>query len=625
MNPGFITTNKKFAAFFWTQFMGAFNDNFFKNSLIVLVTFRGVQLLGLAPESLVAVAGGLFILPFFLFSPLAGQLSDKFEKSQIVRWTKVSEIAIMTVAAVGFLAGSWMLLLFVLFLMGTQSTFFGPVKYSMIPELVSNEDLTEGNAFIELGTFLSILLGTIAGGFVTTLPSSVNWIAAGVLVFAIIGYLFSRKIPETEVMAGDLKIQWNPFPEFVNLFQILRERKVIWNSALGISWFWFFGAGILSVLPIYVKDYLMADEQVVTLFLAMFTLGIGMGSILCEKMSFKQVELGVVPIGSLGLTVFLLDLFLIVPPWLGTPVTFSEFFSSFQGWRLAVDFFFMSVFGGIFIVPLYTLVQERSHPETRSRVIAANNILNAIFMVGASVVVLLFYRFNLNPAEIFAVFAGFNVLVAVYIYSLVPEFTLRFYSWVLSHVMYRVKTVGRENIPKTGACILAANHVTFVDWLLLSGACKRPARFVMYYKFFEIPLIRYLMKQARVIPISGAKENPNILKRAFETMGQELTNGQVVIIFPEGQLTSDGQLNLFRPGVVKALGKNPCPVVPVVIHGMWNSLFSRSKNKDRAHRRKVTIEFLKPISPEHFQLENLESLVAEKLGEVAPHKKKVSQ
>ncbi len=618
LNWQLATTDKKFAPFFWTQFWGAFNDNYFKNALVVLVAFRGVQLLGLDSASIVALAGGLFILPFFLFSPLAGQFSDKYEKSKIIRATKLLEIFIMFFAALGFLFQSYLILLGLLFLMGTQSTFFGPVKYSIIPELIKPSQLTESNALIELGTFLSILLGTIAGGLVTALPGADYYIAFGLLFFSVVGYVASLGVPI--VHAGDphLKVKWNPGPEYISLIKIIGEKKALFNSVLAISWFWFFGAGILSVLPVYVKDYLYGNENVVTLFLAMFTLGVGLGSVLCEKISYQRAEIGVVPIGSLGLTVFILDLYFVGSSWLGDQtlgsVNVSIFLSQFSGWRLLFDFFMMSVFGGIFIVPLYTLLQERARPESRSRVIAAANIMNAIFMVIASIVVMIFYKMRLSPVEIFAIFGLMNIVVSIYIYSVVPEFTLRFYSWVLARLIYSIKVDGLKHIPKDKAFVLVANHVSYVDWLILSGVSPRPLSFVMYYKFFEIPFIRHLMKQAKVIPMASAKENQQILDQAFIKISQELKLDNVICIFPEGKLTSDGQLSPFRPGLLKILENDPVVVVPVVIHGLWQSIFSRALRKDKIHRRKIKIEFLTPIQAKDIDLKKLEILFLSQLG-----------
>ncbi len=624
MNFKMVTSDKRFAPFFWTQFWGAFNDNFFKNALVIIVAYRGVQLLGMDYGSLVAVAGGLLILPFFLFSPIAGQLSDKYEKSKIVRATKKLEIFIMLIAAFGFFLQSYLLLLGLIFLMGTQSAFFGPVKYSIIPELVDPDTLTEGNALTEFGTMLSILLGTIAGGAVTSIPGADPVIGVGLVVFAILGFVAARKVPPVTAGDPDLKLQWNPFPVFGSLWKILRSQVAIFNTVLAISWFWFFGAGVLSVLPVYVKDHILGNENVATLFLAMFTLGVGVGSILCEKLSYKRVEIGLVPIGSLGLTLFVVDLFLVGAPWEGAPsasITLPEFIGRFEGWRLMFDFFMMSVSGGLFIVPLYTLLQERSESQSRSRVIAATNIMNALFMVVASLVLILFYRWDYNPAEILLSFAIMNVVVAIYIYTVVPEFTLRFYSWVLSRIVYSIETKGIEHIPKENSFVLVSNHVTYVDWLILAGACKRPVSYVMYYKFFKIPLINLLMRQARVIPIASQKEDPEILEKAFVTISSELNNQTPVCIFPEGTLTDNGKLKIFKPGVTKIIEKDPVPVVPVVIHGLYGSIFSRAPRKDRPHRRKLVVEFFPPIPASDVTLEKLELIIAGELNEVPPHQR----
>lgn len=430
MQWNFVTSNKRFAPFFWTQFGGAFNDNFFKNALVVLVAFRGVQLLGLDSASLVAVASGLFICPFFLFSPIAGQICDKYEKSQIIRGTKLWEVVIMLFAAIGFLLQSYEVLLGILFLMGMQSAFFGPVKYSVIPELVKDSQLVTANAFIELGTFLSILLGTIAGGGVTALPQADLFIALGLVVFALFGYYSARQVPEVGVGASDLTINWNPLPEYASLWRILYQNKSLLTAVLAISWFWFYGAGVLSVLPIYVKEFLQGDETVVTLFLSMFTLGVGVGSMLCERFSGERAELGLVPVGGFGLSLFIVDLYVVGNPWESASVTLTNFVEQGVGWRMMFDFFMMSIFGGIFIVPLYTLLQERSKVKTRSRVIAAMNVMSALFMVGASLILLVFYHWSLQPHEIFLVFSLMNGCALLGL-LLIEEYRVQFLTYIL--------------------------------------------------------------------------------------------------------------------------------------------------------------------------------------------------
>ena len=609
-----VFRDKKFTPMFWTQFFGAFNDNVMKNALVLLITYRGVSLMGLETNALVAAAGGIFILPFALFSTHAGQVADKFEKSRLIRFTKLWELMIMVLAGVGFYFDSWSILMFLLFLMGVQSTFFGPLKYSIVPNLVDPDRLTEGNAYIQLGTFIAILLGTIVGGATTKLDSATIVIVSILLTVSILGWFASTKIPNVKVGQSDLKFRKNPFPTMKTFWGIIREKKAVFNSVLGISWFWFFGAGILSVLPVYCKNYLGVDQTVATAFLAMFTIGIATGCILCSKLSFKRVEIGLVPIGSLGMTLFLIDLYFIVPSWPmdpAVPLGLQQFFSYGESWHLLADFLLMSVFAGFYILPLNTLIQERSHVESRARVIAANNILNAIFMVIASILVMVFYSLHFSHPQVFLVFAVLNAVAAIYIYSIVPEFTLRLYSWFICHLMYRLKVIGAENIPKEGPAILTCNHVSFVDWLILSAVSPRPMRFIMYYKFFEIPLLRHLMKQARVIPIAGAKEDPEILEQAYAQIRQDLNDGEIVCIFPEGKVTYDGKVAPFKPGLLKMLKTTPVPVVPMALTGMWGSLFSR-KNKSKRPRRfwhRIQVQVAPPMPPKGFRLETLESQI----------------
>ncbi len=620
-----ILRDKQFAGLFWTQLFGALNDNFLKTAMVTLITFKGVSMAGLDANSLVAAAGGLFILPFFIFSPIAGQLSDKYEKTYIVRLTKIWELVIMAVGVLGFYLGSFPLLMLVLFLMGVQSAFFGPAKYSMIPQIVAPEKLMASNAYVELGTFLAILLGTIGGGLAADSDYSAHIISVGILLLALCGIFTSRWLLPIPRGVPDLKIHWNPIPQFKEMWTLLRERTAVYNSVLAISWFWFFGAGILSVLPIYVKEFLKGDASVATAFLTMFTVGIGIGSVLSEKFSHERVEIGLVPLGSLGMSIFMIDLFLIWPSWIGSQselMSFTQFVATYEGKRLLVDFLMTSIFGGLFIVPLYALVQERSHPESRSRVVAANNVMNALFMVVSSLLVMVFYHFKLSLPQIFLALALMNLAVSVYVYSVVPEFTLRFISFILSRLLYRIRVEGEHNIPKEGGVILACNHLSFIDFLLVMGAVRRPARFIMYYKFFEIPLLRYIMRQARVIPIAGRGEDETIMTRAFETVSKELKEGEVVCIFPEGKITHDGFLAPLKPGILKIVEKDPVPVVPMAINGLWGSMFSRKDGPafikaPRKLWRRIEIKIAEPIPARQLTMERLEKSLRQIVEEPA--------
>jgi 1-acyl-sn-glycerol-3-phosphate acyltransferase len=446
-----------------------------------------------------------------------------------------------------------------------------------------------------MGTFLAILLGTIGGGVLISLPGGQWWLAAVTLALAGMGILTAYRVPKTKAACPELMISVNPIPSLIESMKLLRETKAVFNSVLGISWLWFFGAAVLSTLPTYCKDFLGAGEQVVTCFLATFTIGTAIGSFLCEKLSFKRVEIGLVPIGSLGMTIFLVDLFFARPEWLVDKthlLTMSEFVAQPGSTRLLFDFFMMSLFGGLFVLPLYTLIQERSHPESRSRVIAGNNIVNALFMVVSSVVVMLFHAMNFSYPQIFLALGIMNLAVAFYIYSIVPEFTLRFIAWIIARTLYRIRSVGEDNIPKQGPVVLVCNHVSFADWLVILALVRRPVRFVMYYKFFEIPLLRYLMKQAKVIPIAGAKEDPKIMEEAFNQVARELEDGEIICIFPEGKVTRDGEMAVFRPGIEKILQRNAVPVVPMALKGLWGSFFGYGGGKAF---RKAPRRWLSPV------------------------------
>ncbi|RME18294.1 MAG: MFS transporter [Bdellovibrio sp.] len=622
MRASDLFRGRKFWPLFVTQFLGAFNDNLFKNALVFLIAFKGIQVVGMHSESLVALSGGLFILPFFLFSATAGQLADRYPKHKIVRLTKLWEILVMLLAAFGFYWQWYSLLLFVLFLMGMQSTFFGPVKYSLLPELLEEQELVGGNAYIEMGTFLAILLGTIAGGLMSALPNAEIWIIIGVLSVAVAGFVFSLWVPKVEAQSSALKISWDFFKPTLEILKISAKKKAVFYSLLAISWFWFLGAGILSLVPFYGKSTLGGNQQVVTFLLALFTLGIGLGSIICEKLSFDRVEIGLVPIGSLGISLFLFDLFSIIPSWdpRAGLMNISDLLSHSEGLRIMFDFFMFSLFGGFYIVPLYTLLQQRSEAGERSRVIAANNIFNALFMVISSLLLMAFYHWKLTNQQIFLMYGLLNLLVAFYVYFKVPEFTLRFWAWVLSHFLYRLKVFGWRHVPEKGPVLLVCNHQSFVDWLIISGAIKRPIRFVMYYKFLNIPFLKHFMKQAKVIPIAGKNEDLCILKQAFETMKESLSRGEVVCIFPEGNLTPDGQIKEFKKGVEKLLKELPVPVVPMALEGLWGGFFSRVNGKAFSvwprWRHPVKLVVGRPLKPEGLTAKSLEAEV-KKLFEVA--------
>jgi 1-acyl-sn-glycerol-3-phosphate acyltransferase len=613
-----LFTQKKFWPLFWTQFFGAFNDNLLKNALVIMVTFQSATVFGLPSSQIVALAGGIFILPFFLFSAISGQLADKFEKSKITRWVKVFEVAIMILAAVGLVAKVFELLLFCLFLAGLQSTIFGPIKYSILPQHLNHEEIVGGNALVEAGTFLAILLGTIAGGVLIQGESGPIVVSAALLIVAAIGYAASVFVPKAEAVDPGLKLEFEPFGPTWKIFGFAKRTRSVYLSILGISWFWFFGAALLSMFAPLCRDVFNSNENLVTVFLATFSLGTALGSLLCEKLSRQHLELGLVPLGSIGLTVSAIALSFHTSGYVQTSEVRQslDFISSQTGFLILLDLFLLSVFGGFFIVPMYTLMQERSEPQYRSRIIAANNILNALFMVVSSIMLAAMFHFEVPISTAILILGILNAVVAIYIYTLLPEFLLRFLVWGLTRFLYRVRTFGHENIPKQGAAILIANHLSFVDWMVIAAGIKRPVRFVMDHSYFRGFLIKRILVRAKVIPIAPAKENPELLEKAYAQMAAELRDGEIVCIFPEGKVTYDGKMNPFKPGILKMLAATPVPVVPMGIHGLWGSRFSRQKRSERKLEPPtlwplVTLRVGSVISPDMVTLERLEKVVEE--------------
>jgi MFS family permease len=427
-----LLSERRFLPLFITQFLGAFNDNVLKNAMVILITFQGARMSGFDPKLMVNACAGLFILPFFLFSATAGQLADKSEKSQLIRLVKQLEIGIMLIAAVGFWLPSLPLLLSSLFLMGMHSTLFGPIKYSILPQHLHEDELIGGNALIESGTFLAILLGTILGGTLIGLgEDGRHYASAACFTIAVLGYIASRGVPQAPAPEPGLRINWNPLTETWRNLGFAKQNRSVFLSILGISWFWFYGAMFLSQFPAFAKENLGGNESVVTLLLAIFSVGIGVGSLLCEKISGKQIEPGIVPLGSIGLTLFAVDLYFAAPAaGTFTGLSATQFIAQASSLRVLADLTLIGVFGGFYCVPLYALIQTRSEANMRSRIIAGNNILNALFMVIAALLAIGLLGAGCSVPQLFLITAVLNAFIAAYIYTLRPEFINRFFAWL---------------------------------------------------------------------------------------------------------------------------------------------------------------------------------------------------
>lgn len=571
-----LLRQRRFGPFFWTLFSGAANDNLFKFAFTVMVTYQ-LSVSWLPPALAGLVIGALFILPFLLFSATSGQLTDKFEKTRMIRFVKNLEIVIMLIAAWGFVMANVPALLACTFLMGLHSTLFGPVKFSYLPQVLNERELTGGNGMVEMGTFVAILLGNVVGGLIVAIPEvGPQNVAMACVAVAVVGRLMASRIPLAPATDPGLKINWNPATETWRNLKLAHENTVVFRSMLGISWMWFFGAVFLSQFPSFAKEVLHGDEQVASLLLVVFSIGIGTGSLLCEVLSRRHVEIGLVPLGSIGMSVFAVDLYFSsrgLPP--AAVMGLSAFVAQSAHWRVMLDLLLLSLFAGLYSVPMYALIQLRSQATHRARIIAANNILNALFMIVSAILAGILLKTGFTIPQIFLFVGLTNAAVAFYIFLIVPEYLLRFVAWVFSHFVYRFKVAGDQYIPRDGPVILACNHVSFIDPILLLAASPRPIHFLMDYRIFNAPLLGWLFRLGKAIPIAPRSEDPEAYEAALVTAAKVLAAGDVLAIFPEGGITRDGELQAFKGGIMKILELQAAPVIPMALTKLWGSYFSR--------------------------------------------------
>lgn len=625
-----LMRSRAFLPFFVTQLLTAFNDNFFKNAMIIWISATAATAFGLDPAKVIFLCHAVFILPFFVLSATAGQLADKNDKAAVIRFVKLAEVAIMAIAAVGFVSGSLPILLAALFGMGVHSAFLGPVKYGIVPELVPAEGIVVGNAIVEMGTFLAILGGTILGGVLvnrgigldSTTGAGTTMTAVAIVALAVIGLAASRAIPGLSPASPGLVVQWDLVRPTLDILRITSRTRSIFLAVLGISWFWFVGACFLSLFPVYAKETLGATESVVTVLLATFCVGIAVGSMLTERISGPNLELALVPIGALGMSVAMLDVYFVgahPAPTAGLRDV-AAFLAEPWARRLLVDLAAIAVCAGFYTVPLYAFIAKRAPKDERARIVAGNNVLNSLFMVMATGFLIAMSSLSLPVPTIVLVIAGLNLLAAIYIESVVPEFVLRFVAWVLSRVMYRLEVTGAANVPQEGPCVVVANHVSFVDWLVIGGSIARPMRFVMDHRIAETPVVSTLVfRRGKAIPIAPAKEDPAVMERAFARIAAELRDGEVVCIFPEGKLTSTGEMNAFKSGIERIIAETPVPVVPMALDGLWGSIFSRKdgpalSKPPRRFRARIRLTIGEPIRPEEVTAQRLEERVRALLG-----------
>ncbi|MBX9936331.1 MAG: MFS transporter [Burkholderiaceae bacterium] len=563
-----LLRQRRFAPFFWTQFAGAANDNLFKFAFTVLVTYQ-LQVAWLPASLAGLVIGALFILPFLLLSATAGQLTDKLEKTRIIRFVKNLEIAIMALAGWGFMAGSVAVLLGCTFLMGVHSTLFGPVKFAYLPQALSERELTGGNGMIEMGTFVAILLGNVAGGLLVALPDiGPTTVALACLGLALVGRGLAQFIPTTPATDPHLHINWNPISETWRNLKLAHGNIVVFRSLLGISWMWFFGAVFLAQFPSFARDVLHGDAHVASLLLVVFSVGIGTGSLLCEVLSRRHVEIGLVPLGAIGMSVFAVDLYWAahsLPP--AAQMGVAAFIAQPAHWRVVLDLLLLSLFAGLYSVPMYALIQIRSQPTHRARIIAANNILNALFMIASSVLAGALLGAGWTVPEVFLATGLANAVVAGYIFLLVPEYLLRFMAWVLSRLVYHFKVTGDEHLPTTGAAVLVCNHASFADRLLLMAASPRPICFVVEPALLRHPIRGWLLRLSKAIALVPESHNPLAHQQAQAAALQVLRGGDLLAVACE----QDG-LDLLMQA--RAAGIE-VPCVPLALHQPAHTAWGR--------------------------------------------------
>jgi 1-acyl-sn-glycerol-3-phosphate acyltransferase len=620
--------SNRFGPIFLTQFLGALNNNLYKNALIIMLTFSSIKAPGnLSSAMMVNICAGLFILPFFFFSAFAGVLADLKEKSSFIQKLKMVEIITVLMGAIGIFLSNVYFMWISLFCMGVQAAFFGPLKYSILPQHLKNTELMGGNGLIESGTFIAILLGTIMGGVLIGFEHGKFYVSSLMVIFSIIGYISSRHIPLAPSFASDGQ-KASFLGSFKETISTGKQIKSVFLSTLAISWFWFLGATLLAQFPLIVKEVLHADPKMVTVLLGTFAIGMAIGSVLCEKLSGHKVEHGLVPFGAFGMTVFLY-LFASNLEVVSNSVKNGQFIpgEGLSNWvhyasfyHVAISLFMIAVFSGFFTVPLYAFIQYRTEEKNRSKTIGSNNIWNSIFMVGSAIFAIGLSKAGFDLVHMIYILTALNLLVAIYVFTVVPEFMFRFIVWILISTVYRIDTKNKNYIPDEGNGLIVCNHVSFMDALFVFGLCPRPVKFVMYYKIFNTPILKWLFNAVGAIPIASKNEDEKIFNEAFDKIDAYLKEGELVVIFPEGAITHDGEMSKFKPGILKILENNPVNVYPCALSGLWGSMYSR---KDKGIMRffpkaffnhKVRFSVGEKMNANEVTLENIEKAVLELRG-----------
>lgn len=598
-----LLTQRRFLPFFVVQFLGAFNDNLYKNALLVLLALEISSSKTLSFYTNISMA--LFIAPMFIFSAWSGLLAERMEKSRLIIKLKYLELIIALLATSALLLGNYVLMIVVLMLFGLQSAFFGPTKYGLLPERLQTHELMAGNGIVEAGTFLAILLGTLSGSYLVAVDKLRLLLFAIMLLAAIIGLFCAYFIPSRSMPSNQAGLpKFKPWQQTKELLSKAYGYKTIFQSILAISWFWLLGGALLTQLPQFSKEILGGDKSVITYLLVLFSVGVGLGSLSSNLIAKGRVEAGLVPIGAFMMAFFLYQIIQIETlTGIQSLRGLADFYKDTRFWSVSMAFGGLAFAGGMYVVPLYALIQTHAPSGYKSQMIAANNIINALFLVLISVAsIVVLSVLGLSLQQLFAMILGLHIIVAIYIFTVVPEFIFRLAVMFITTFLYRVRVKGKHHQPKTGAAIYICNHISYVDALIIMAKIRRPIRFIMYYKIFSVPVLRWLFKAANAIPIASRRENETIYHQAMQEIDKALKNGEIIGIFPEGKITTDGQLSTFKPGVEIMLKNNPVPVIPMALDNLWGSFFSRQgglfKGYPRKWLAKISLTIGEPLAPE---------------------------
>lgn len=644
--PNPLFSSRQFLPYFGAQTLGAFLDNVVKNLVTLVLVYGAVkQEGGLSGSLLTNLIGALFIAPFMLFSGLAGELAERVEKARLMVLLKWFELVIVVLTCAGFWLKSTPLILFCVFLLGVQATLFGPVKYSYLPERIDELLLTKANSYVEASTFLAILAGTLcAGVLVSEVPSQLVWLGL-MLITSVAGLWMAMQIPAKPHNAQAVNTQGAsmqaqaPRLGFAlaiqstrNCIHAAKQVNSVYLSVLGVSSFWCIGSIVLGNLPVIAKDNLLLNEAGLTWLLALFSVGVAVGAILADLFSGKRLEMGLVPLASLGLAVSLLGLFsCAAPPVMGTsglpgsaqlahtlsPHLSPHFTESVPAMQFGAWLAAVGMFGGIFGVPLYTLIQLRAPSGQAGLVISFNNFQNALFMVGGALVCMVALTLGARIEHTLLIAFVVNLIACWVIFKKIPEFGFRLIVLLLVRMVYRINSRNFDAIPHDGPAVLVGNHVSWIDALVISASCRRPMVYVMYYKIFNLPVVGWFFKNiAKAIPIAGKNEDPAVYAQAFDRVAAALEDGNMVCIFPEGALTHDGEIAEFKSGVFKILERNPVDLYAFGMSGLWETAFSRKKRRPlqlvAGSLRSITIGIEFQKVPEGYDTpEALRSLVSD--------------